>query len=358
MKYNVEIIEDNKNLGMEEGNTDTDTDTDTDMDELMNSMEKLKIHDYFLKTRSVNLSAEYIPFIKSVLKYTNPDINIIPNSLYVCADILVTICKCICNELDAYKNKNGVNIDAVIEIIKEFYPSNLRSHAIKEIETALLMDFPNNENCLDYIYVNMNKITVTKNLINSILLNEVPHDVAIGVHTVLTYLIKEILELAGNVVKDFRVKKITNRHITLAICSDEELTKLFSDMIIPYGGVIPHIDKKLLPSQDTAKRCEQDILEIDGYDEDPPHKKFRPGTVALQEIKKSQTETELYTSEEEIKDIIKEIMDNDFMNQYTFNADAIEALHIAAEDHLLQKLKTSNEHHLKKNLTMIETLNI
>ena len=348
MKYNVEIIEDNKNLGMEEGDTDTDidTDTDTDMDELMNSMKKLKIHDYFLKTRSVNLSAEYIPFIKSVLKYTNPDINIIPNSLYVCADILVTMCKRICNELNIHKN--GVNIDTVIEIVKVLYPGNLGSHAIKEIEKSLLTDF----------HKNMDKITITKNLINSTLLNEAPYDVVTGVHVALIYLMREILELAGNVVKDFRVKKITNRHIMLAICNDEELTKLFSDMIIPYGGVVPYMDKKLLPSPNTTKNYEQDILEIDGYDEDPPHKKFKPGTVALQEIKKSQTETELYIPEEEIKDNIKEIMDNDFMNQYTFNADAVEALHIATEDHLLQKLKTSNEYHLKKNLTMIETLNI
>ena len=73
---------------------------------------------------------------------------------------------------------------------------------------------------------------------------------------VLEYLAAEVLELAGNATKDFRKKIITPRHITLAVRNDEELNKFLSRVIIPSGGVLPHIEKSLLPKpkKTTASR--------------------------------------------------------------------------------------------------------
>jgi len=63
---------------------------------------------------------------------------------------------------------------------------------------------------------------------------------------VLEYMAAEVLELAGNAAKDMMVKRITPRHITLAIRGDEELDHLFAHVIIPSGGIIPHIHKRLI----------------------------------------------------------------------------------------------------------------
>lgn len=74
----------------------------------------------------------------------------------------------------------------------------------------------------------------------------------------LEYLVAEIVELAGNAAKDNNKRRITPRHVTLAVRNDEELSKLLEGVTISQGGVLPNIHAVLLPKKTAPKPAESE----------------------------------------------------------------------------------------------------
>ncbi|KAL0389566.1 UNVERIFIED_CONTAM: putative histone H2AXa [Sesamum calycinum] len=71
-----------------------------------------------------------------------------------------------------------------------------------------------------------------------------------------------VLELAGNQALLGKKTRISPRHIQLAVRNDEELTKLYGNVIIPSAGVVPKIHQNLFPNgerEKEAKRTSQDF---------------------------------------------------------------------------------------------------
>lgn len=66
----------------------------------------------------------------------------------------------------------------------------------------------------------------------------------VALAAVLEYLMMEILGLAGEIAKKFKLKRIRPRHLLLAIRLDDELNELLQHVIVAQGGVKPNIPKR------------------------------------------------------------------------------------------------------------------
>ena len=165
---------------------------------------------------------------------------------------------------------------------------------------------------------------------------------SIELAAVLEYITSEILELAGNVARDFKKVIINIRYVYLGVYKDPELTKLVNDLGIEFlgGGVIPNIRTEYIPSEEERKK--QAARRRKNAKKNPKpeteggakkHHKYRPGTKALMEIRKYQKTTDLLLRKlpfsRAVRKIAEELNNNNDtleLKDIHFGAGAIEAL--------------------------------
>jgi hypothetical protein len=68
----------------------------------------------------------------------------------------------------------------------------------------------------------------------------------------LEYIATNLLDCAGGIAREFKVNRIRNRHIGLAVFRDHDFSKLLQGTVAT-SGVIPHIQKELVPHKKRSK---------------------------------------------------------------------------------------------------------
>ncbi|CAJ0610464.1 unnamed protein product [Cylicocyclus nassatus] len=138
---------------------------------------------------------------------------------------------------------------------------------------------------------------------------------------VLEYMVAEVLELAGNVARDFRRARINPRHLLLAIRADEELNELLSNVTIPEGGVLPSRElepkpaaSRKLPKVGGLPQCRRREKTLSQQTPDQIHKTTRscavpPGerqdNVVKEQIKLWERELEMVTQNVKLSNALK-----------------------------------------------------
>jgi hypothetical protein len=146
--------------------------------------------------------------IKQVLKQVHPDTMISKFSI-------IFLESCFYNLL-SYYNHNSVE-----EFLDEYLINDINKHAMAEISKAKI----NNETTVTQIkYCKKNILKVCENIKQDDLINLI---------VLFEYLLAEILELAGDVARDYGLVKINIFHIVLCIRRDEELNHLFPNLMFP-----------------------------------------------------------------------------------------------------------------------------
>ncbi len=158
------------------------------------------------------------------------------------------------------------------------------------------------------------------------------------------------MELAGNVTNDNKKKQITPRHVYLGVNNDEDLSQFYTGVVYD-GGVIPHIHSFVLKHDDKTE--EGEVVKVTSKVKKTSKKKkqvavdgkkthrFKPGTVALREIRRFQKAAGLLIRKQPFYRLAREIS-QDYSTDIRFQQSALNILQIYIESKLINMFENAN----------------
>lgn len=158
----------------------------------------------------------------------------------------------------------------------------------------------------------------------------------------LEYLTKEILKGAVKYAVDNGNKLISSKGLYYSVNTNDDLREIFDNygINLVHTGTLMGINTGLLSTITEKKKNEQERMKRrkkDGASSQlvvtKVEKKSLPGDTALKEIKKLQSETEIITTKNTFKKLIKMILQKEFtQREFQLSGEACELLQIYIED--------------------------
>lgn len=224
-------------------------------------------------------------FISKVLKQVSENAGITSNAKQQLNSFLCTLAKHIsriAKELTIHGKKKTISEKEISNSIKIVLSGGLLDNSILEGEKSVNIfnnsnDKGSRQNKAGIIF----PPSITEKFLRNFGYSKImiTNTSSIYLSAVLEYLTYEILDLSLNYCKENKRSRITIRDIEVTIRNDEEFNKIFRKINYVFlgGGVIPFIHPSLL----TKKKKKFSSKKNKKY-------KFRPGTIAIKDIKKFQ----------------------------------------------------------------------
>jgi histone H2A len=154
--------------------------------------------------------------------------------------------------------------------------------------------------------------------------------------SVLEYLTYEILDLSSMYVKDNKRIRITIRDLEIVTKNDNEINRLFTKLNISFlgGGVIPFIHNSLLKKK--KKKQKNNLIVGNKH-------RFRPGTVAIRNIKKYQKESNsLILAKSSFEKIVRHIFNENKMENVKIGKDVFIIIQHFIEQYIVKLFYNAN----------------
>ena len=166
---------------------------------------------------------------------------------------------------------------------------------------------------------------------------------------VLQYVTEKFVKEAGNVCQLNEKTNITVRHLFIATSDNTVLNQIVKscNIVILGGGVLPNINRKLLEKKKTTRKKKANTSTLDkkkantSETSDKP-RRWKPGTVALREIKKYQKTSKLLMQLAPFDRCVRELCQKLTSNQMRFTHRFMEAFQTFIETEIIKLLENAN----------------
>jgi len=282
-------------------------------------------------------------YIRRVLRQVHPDTGVTNDVIQQLNSVLTTLGKKLsarAGELAKSRGAQTVTARDVQTAVRSLLPGELSKHAVSEGVKAVTKFKVTTKGKLSARAGLQFPVARTATLMReNVCLDRLGASAAVYLAAVLEYLSAEMLELAGNAARDKKKHRITVRHLYLAVESDEELHGLMklAGICLAGGGVVPDIDSRLLPAKKKA-------LARGGTREEPAAHRWRPGTVALRDVRKQQKDSNclifgLLPTGRYVREASQELTDK----PVRFSADGLTLFQHSLEQYLTKLVSKANK---------------
>jgi histone H3/H4 len=200
--------------------------------------------------KEVSVKLNYRPYIAKVLHQVHTDNSISTEAINEVNLLIHDLAERLAKEashLCQMNHRKTISSRDIMYAIRTVFPGELEKHAVSEGVRAVTKYTSSGQAKPQQKTNLLFSISRTKALIRHYsAVNRVSEVAPVYLAAALEYIVAEILELAGNVARDHKIKRISPRHLRLVLGNDEELGNLFRG-ITTSGGVLPRINAMLLP---------------------------------------------------------------------------------------------------------------